>query len=507
MLRHRPSGHIQHSKSTSRLLVAALALNLTATSQTVFGDGWKSTTTTATAQASEPVPSSGHSVWHPRPLALPATSDTAIPWTPPERVVPTPAPTSTTIVIQPPAPALPPTPPPPAPEPEPEPPTPAEIRQQRLLQKRASAKRSAYEAAQQPDRPLPPPDEINLGSRKSQLAAAAVEQLRIAHWAAQRGATESAKQAATQTLRTIAALRDAQNGDNAYTTELNTAFVAIRESMDFSGRYGPVDTAAIGRLIEVHQTPVLKGVGTTHLTSARAVDAYLQFAQARLVNATSGGPLAAEATMILADLETLAANTGRSIDSPPEFSALHSSELALTYRRAAVEIAPQNADASADLGRTLLKRSIPNAAKELLLQSVRVAPTRQRVESLLEAAAKSGDFVLVDQCEKQLASQQLPSELPVRMMSPQEFARTGQNVPPAMASSVAATGVATNQGPPAQQYRVATRPTNTTGRGMRPSVNPPAQVGQIVDPTLPENWSPTPSASTAPTQPARRLFW
>ncbi|WP_250932094.1 hypothetical protein [Aporhodopirellula aestuarii] len=498
MLRRRPHGQSHYRKSTGRILVAALALNLASTSGPAIGEGWTSTTTTT------PTESGGHAVWQPRPLALPATSDTATPWSPPPRVASAPIPQATTIVIQPPAPAPPPT----APEPEPEPPTPAEIRQQKLLQKRAVEKRSEYDAAQLPDRPLPPTDEINLGSRKSQLAAAAVGQLRIAHWAAQRGATESAKQAAIETLRTIAALRDAQNGDNAYTQELNTAFVAIRESMDFSGRYGPVDTAAIGRLIDVHQTPVLKGVATTHLTSARAVDAYLQFAQRRLVNATSGGPLAAEAAMILADLESIAANAGRSIDSLPEFSPLHSAELGLTYRRAAVEIAPENAAAAADLGRTLLKRSIPNAAKELLLQSVRVAPTRQRVESLLEAAAKSGDFVLVDQCEKQLATQQLPSELPVQMMSPQAFARTGQMLPnTTMPSSVASTSVPMNQATPSQQYRVATRPAYGNIPGNRQPMSSPGYGNQIVDPTLPDNWTSKPSASPAPTQPARRLFW
>jgi hypothetical protein len=406
---------------------------------------------------------------------------------------------------------------------EPEPPTPAEIRQEKLQQKRVDAKRSAEdEAANHTDRRLPPSDDINVGSQKSQLAAAAVGQLRIAHWAAQRGATESAKQAATTTLQTIAALRDTQIGDNAFTLELGIALNAIHESADFSGRYGPVDPAAIGRLIEVHQTPVLKGVATTHLTSARAVEAYLQFAQDRLVNATAGGPLAAEATMILADLESLASSTSRTIDSPAEHSPLHSAELALMYRRAAVAIAPDSADATAELGRTLLKRSLPAAAKELLLQSVQAAPTRQRMESLLEAAAKSGDFVLVDQCERQLAMQQLPSELPVKIMSPQEFARTGQTIPPpALASTFTpqsnrSLGVPQSQfGPEAQavpQYRVGSRPANQnlTNDRLVPSA---AEAGQIVDPRLPRNWSsrstPTPAPQSVPAspQPERRLFW
>jgi len=505
MLRRRPHGHILSRKTSNRLLMVALACSVAPGSPLSGADKW-------TAKAVVPPPAPSHrvaspashsnpgSTWHPRPLALPATSDTVTPWHPPERIVSAPVPT--TIVIQPPVP------PPVAPEP----PTPAEIRQEKWQQKRDDAKRSAHEAASNHfDRPLPPSDEINLGSRRSQLAAAAVEQLRIAHWARQRGATESAKQAATQTLRTIVALRDTEVGDNTFTNELNTAFTAIRESADFSGRYGPVDTAAIERLIEVHQTSVLKGVDTSQLTSARAVEAYLNFAQRRLVNTTAGGPLSAEATMILADLESVAANTRRTIDSSPDHSPLHSAELALMYRRASVEIEPHNAEASAELGRTLLKRSIPGPAKDLLLQSVRVAPTRQRMESLLEAAAKSGDFVLVDQCEKQLASVHLPSELPVTVMSPQEFARTGQTMPPAVSSgSIASTtGNFNNAVPsvaPGAQYRVGSRPANGSpyGNGSRVS---PFGAGQIVDPTLPESWLSKPSASSPSPQPGHRLFW
>lgn len=519
MLRHRLDGHSQHRKSSPRLLTAVLVLNLATLTGLAFGDGWTAKTTTSRFVAQQSVghrdlksPRSSNSTWSPRPLALPAISDSVPAWEPPERKVggPSAEPLATTIVIQPPTP----------PVEEPAPPTPAEIRQKRILQERADAKRKAERAAAtQIDRPLPPSDEINRGSRRSQLAAAAVEQLRIAHWAAQRGASESARQAATQTLRTIAALRDTEIGDNAFTGELNAALLAIRESTDFSGRYGPVDTAAIDRLIEVHQTSVLKGVATEHLTSARAVEAYLNFAQARLVNATQGGPLAAQATMILADLESLAANSSGTIDSPPEHSALHSSELALMYRRAAVEIAPDNAEASADLGRMLLKRSIPEPAKELLLRSVRVAPTRQRMESLLQAAAKSGDFVLVDQCEKRLASRRLPSELPVTRMSPHEFARTGQTLPPGAVPAEAsylgiANGTGTGNGMGARNVaglgpsdRVAARPLNPNRRNSRARSHAPVSNGGIVDPTLPQSWFPQPANSSAPPSAARRLFW
>lgn len=413
--------------------------------------------------------------WQPRPLALPATSENWR-WTPPVKVAAEPAPVAQIILPPPPA----------AVEPEAEP-TPAEIRQERISQKRAEQRvRSELEEASRPFYSLPPSDQINLGSRRSQLAEEAVEQLRLANWATKRGAIASAKSAAVETLRTIAALRDTQIGNNSHTQSLAECFDAVRESSDFAGRYGPIDTRAIARLIEVHQTPALKHVVTDHLTSARAVEAYLNFAKMRLVQAVQGGPLAAEAALILADLEVLVSNGA--IEASADQSSLHSAELALMYRRAAVEISPDNADAYAQLGRTLLRRSIPGAAKACLLASVRVQPTRQRVEALLEAAALSGDFILVDQCEKQLANAALPSELPVRVMSPEAFARTSQSMPQRSGPTQSFSPVSQSSPNP----RVATQPnqlpqqgrSHPRGQTLRTGGSRPS-AGEILDPTLP----------------------
>ncbi|WP_146578101.1 hypothetical protein [Neorhodopirellula pilleata] len=419
--------------------------------------------------------------WQPRPLALPATSENWQ-WSPPVKETTDPAPVAQIILP----------PPPPAPvEPEPEP-TPAEIRQERIAQKRAEMReRSELEEASRSSYSLPPSDQINLGSRKSQLAEKAVEQLRLANWATKRGAIASAKAAAIDTLRTIAALRDAQIGDNSHTLALNECFDAVRESADFAGRYGPVDTRAIARLIEVHQTPALKQINTENLTSARAVEAYLNFAKVRLTQAVHGGPLAAEAALILADLEVLVSNGA--VENSADHSSLHSAELALMYRRAAVEISPDNADAYAQLGRTLLRRSIPGAAKECLLASVSVQPTRQRVEALLEAAALSGDFLLVDQCEKQLAGTTLPSELPVQVMSPEAFARTSHPMPQhAMAQHSAPTQSFTPVPQPGFDVRVAAQPDQRHPHGQNqprgpslPTDQSQRSTGQILDPTLP----------------------
>lgn len=481
--RHNPTG-----KPVIAALVGKAGWVLSAFVTTIgcVGCGFILTTRTATAQ--------DKTQWQPRPLALPATGQNGYHWTPP------PAPTfpagkpDPAVIIQ----SVAASPPNAAVEPQAEP-TPAEIRQWRVAEKRAEARKDAQRAdLQRSNQWLPPSDQINVGSRKSQLAREAVEQLRVANWAAQRGAIASAHAAATQTLQTIAALRDTQVGSNEFAERLDESFTAIRESMDFAGRYGPVDTAAIDRLIEVHQTPVLKSISTSHLTAARAVEAYLAFAQSRLVEATRGGPLAAEAAMILADLESLIGNG--TVEMPTEKSSLHSAELALMYRRAAVEIAPENPDAAAELGRTLLKRSIPGAAKTYLLSSVQVRPTRQRVEALMQAAAMSGDFVLVNRCEQELATVSLPSELPIQVISPQEFARTGQTF--AGNASFPTSGQAVYQiganYPDANAVSTPDRSLPTTGQLLdRPSA--PPTPNHIVDPTLP--------SSTPGNQRGGRLFW
>jgi len=255
---------------------------------------------------------------------------------------------------------------------------------------------------------------------------------------------------------------------------------AIQESTDFSGRYGPVDTSALTRLIDVHQTPILHGVDTRRLTSSRAVGAYLGFAKEKLVLATQGGPLAADAILILARLEAAESKASQVNEAVAGHSRMHASELALMYRRAAVEIAPDNPQAAADLGRTLLTRSLPVDAKRYLQQSVQQAPTRQSVEDLLRAASLAGDFVVVDQCEKTLVARQLPSELPVTFLPPDQFARTHQRYSGETQSNIA------RQSSP--NVRVASRPSDTraTFKGRSSHYRgTPSTDSRIVDPTMP----------------------
>ncbi|MEM6980819.1 MAG: hypothetical protein AAF539_14245, partial [Planctomycetota bacterium] len=81
------------------------------------------------------------------------------------------------------------------------------------------------------------------------------------------------------------------------------------------------------------------------------------------------------------------------------------------------------------LGRTLLQREMPAEAKPLLQTVVAHAPTRQNVEALQRSASLTGDVAIVHQCQSRLVTQ-LPSELPISILTPTQFAGTHQSLGP-----------------------------------------------------------------------------
>ncbi|MEM1227397.1 MAG: hypothetical protein AAGJ40_16985 [Planctomycetota bacterium] len=410
--------------------------------------------------------------WQPRPLALPTTGEA------PRIAPPPPGPVEaspTQIVIQ---------------MTTPEEPAPTEPDITRPLPPTAQSK--LHRPA--PKRAAPPRDALATQARQSQLAKTSTDHLREAYWSARRGAFASARKAAHETLRSIALLRDSQVGDSRHSRWLDAATQAIRESSEFTGHFGRVDAAAMDRLIQVHQTEVLRHVDTSMLTPPHAIEAYLCLAQEKLVAAARGGPLAAEAMIILADVEALNANfTFENADGLLAQSALHASELSLMYRRAAVAIDPANTQAVSKLGKTLLKRSMPGVAKPYLAAAVAASPTRQNVEALQQAAILLGDLKVATQCESQLTNGTLPSELPVTVLRPHQFASTHQG------------GSSRSPVPP---------PTRLNGPSATVATKPAAGHSSIVRPKMPANSRPIaiPNSRIVEPQPSvavprRRWFW
>lgn len=408
----------------------------------------------ATAQSGG---SAADSDWQPRPVALPPVAGQR-----PSAAAKTET-FSPTIVIQMPAPPV-------AVAVEPvAPPPPEPVRHRR---------RSATPVATRKTSP-PAMDPIATAARQSQLAESATDRLRSAHWSAQRGATHTARDAAQETLRTICSLRDSQIGDDRHRVWLDQAMTAIDESADFTGRFGEVNRAAIERFVLVHRTHVLRNVDVSGLTPPRAVEAYLADAQEKLVAAVGGGPVAAEAVMILADIEASADRLSNGGDVKPRQASLHAAELSLMYRRAAIQIDPTNARAAAALGNTLLQRSIPEAAVHYLTISVREEPTRQNVQSLRQAALMAGNVALARQCDAGLSDGRLHSDSPVPILSPAQFAATHQTFPagqtlPITPSARVATGNRVSSSARAPSAAGSPAIPRSTDAGNSPVVDPSA---------------------------------
>ncbi len=271
----------------------------------------------------------------------------------------------------------------------------------------------------------PAADPLGDAAERQHLADQVVEQLRLAHQSAGRGADQTAGRAAVESLRAVAMLRDASTGGTTHAAALQVAMTAIREAEDFADRFGRVDAAAVRRLVAVHQTPAAANLDTTSLTPADAATAYLTVALGRLVYAAGGGPLAAEAVSILGDLAARQHRLADQGDGQSAAAARLAADVSLMYRRAAARIDPDGAAVLGRLGRSLLDRSLTEAAVPVLQRSVALQPLRENVYALAQATERTGDHVTSQNLQEALATRPLPTRRPLTVMSPQQFAATG----------------------------------------------------------------------------------
>lgn len=110
----------------------------------------------------------------------------------------------------------------------------------------------------------------------------------------------TAAKKATEALQWIAQAVDAQNGQSIASHDLECALTAIRESEDFVGKYGVVDSVAIARMVRSHSTEVLKPYDTSNLNGLAAADLYLNWARKGLSEIVKADPLAVQAIRVLA---------------------------------------------------------------------------------------------------------------------------------------------------------------------------------------------------------------
>ncbi|MDA8744971.1 hypothetical protein N9N28_10100 [Rubripirellula amarantea] len=246
--------------------------------------------------------------------------------------------------------------------------------------------------------------------------------LRDARSRLQRRATHSARKYAHEGLRLAIDVEDSLQGTNQHMRDLQVALAAIRESKDFGGIVGNVDTRTMQRMVAVHETESLKNKDLTTISSIRATEIYLDVARKHLITAGAGSPLAAEAMLLLGLIEK----------QMPDQSDAHSVTVCLTYQGAAAEVAPNSPGVHREYGKTLLQQGLAHQAVESLQRSVALRPTRGGYQSLLEASRRIGNVALARQCLNALDEPQLVDSTPVRQLPPGEFAASYRPTPATM---------------------------------------------------------------------------
>ncbi|QDT08645.1 hypothetical protein [Planctomycetes bacterium K23_9] len=246
----------------------------------------------------------------------------------------------------------------------------------------------------------------------SKLGEIAAVQLQDAQGRLRRGATHGAKQLAIGALQNLVALQDVRQGDNRNAQHLDTALTAIRESEDFSGKFGTVDQRVLQRLVVAHRTSVLKGRDLSHVSAMRATESYLAIAREEIVKATASIGLASDALVLLGRIEATIADP-----SDPRGGAV-----ALSLQQAAVEVDPANSRAWLELGTTMMNEGLLQESVEILSRSVELQPSRRGYETLLTVASHLQDAGTVQRCQVALKNPSLNKQIPVRKIDQEAFA-------------------------------------------------------------------------------------
>ena len=161
---------------------------------------------------------------------------------------------------------------------------------------------------------------------------------------------------------------------------------ALREAQEFTSvNRIATDSELFERLIQSHETPILKETNVADLTPLAAAQHYRAYAEQCLVTASQGHPWFAELYYCL----------GRSLQSQAETNPAKADLLmhqSLTYFRAAQTINPANATNANQLGYVLLKLDRPAEAINQLQQVVQLPNCPlESWQNLAQASSRLGD--------------------------------------------------------------------------------------------------------------------
>lgn len=219
-----------------------------------------------------------------------------------------------------------------------------------------------------------------------------------------RGAFFSAHEEAE--LATMHLLRHIDLSANRFDSEpaWQAAHATLREAEDFAvAQRLSTDRALLRRLIDSHETPILKNANLENVSPLTAAQHYQLFAEKKLTYAAQGHPWVSELYFTL----------GRAYQAQAEAQAKAKLERvdalrnrALCFFRSAIAILPSNAVAYNQLGYLLLQMDRPAEARDALAASVSNGGPAEALQNLAEASRRIGDTTTQQWSLQTLANRQ-----------------------------------------------------------------------------------------------------
>lgn len=254
-----------------------------------------------------------------------------------------------------------------------------------------------------------------------------LQTLQLAHHADSRGTPLLARKYAMQALKEFASAANPAGMPASGEQSFYAALTALRESTDF-GRYGDLNTVALQRLVNSHQTPALKETDLAPLSLVQAGQAYHDLAERYLVRALRSQPIASQALALLAKTEPFAIQDAQ--------WAVAGNQACLL--KAALTCDPYDVDARESLGNALIKLGLFEQAKLIVEASAVRNPTPELLRLMGVINRRLGYAEAAASFETQYANQQSARAKKgvVIQMNPHQFAQLSPQQIPGTSPSV-----------------------------------------------------------------------
>jgi tetratricopeptide (TPR) repeat protein len=212
---------------------------------------------------------------------------------------------------------------------------------------------------------------------------------------AARGAHYAARAETIKALRVVTQTLDTQIGSDTHSRALANAMRALQEAEDFTPAGSHLEAELnLGRLVERHRTPVLRGENLQRVTSFVAQQRYLTYAQEQLVVASGRLPAASRALFDLGRICMALGNTSSNTRS------LHLPK-AVTLYQAALMVNGRNALAANELGVLLARSGQLEDARAVLLHGASVGPEPEIWHNLAVVHHRLGEVELAQRAQLQ----------------------------------------------------------------------------------------------------------